>query len=157
LAARHGHGKLPGVSATFLGSLLIAEGLILAASRLFTLVYVLASETYIADEEKIPLANFLPWLLLSFALLAVLVWAGTQFRSAPEGPWTAANPLRRGILIAAFLFNAAVFARALVGIASSLGRGAEIIAAWVLVGAVSGLVSYAMVRRTGVRSRNVPG
>lgn len=157
LAAWRGRGKLPGVSAMFLGSLLIAEGLVLAASRLFTLVYVLAGETYIADEEKIPLSNFLPWLLISLVLVVVLVWAGTQFRSAPEGPWAVANPLRRGVLIAAFALNTVVFVRAVLGIAGSLDRGAEIIVAWAVAAVVTGFVAYAMVRRTGVRTRTVPG
>lgn len=137
--------------------MLIAEGLVLAAARFLTIVFVIASETYIADEEKIPLATFLPWLLVSFVLVTVLIWAGAQFRRSPEAPWAAANPVRRGVLVAAFGLNVAVSVRAVVGFAGSLDRGAEILLAWATAAFVSGLVAYAMARGAGVRTRALPG
>lgn len=145
------------MSAKRLGAWLIAEGLVLAAARFLTLVYVFASETYLADEEKIPLANFLPWLGVSFVLVAVLMWAGMLFRRSPEGPWAAASLVQRGILIAAFLFNAAVAVRSAAGFAWSLDRGAEILIAWAVLAIVPGIVAYAMVRGAGLRTHTVPG
>ena len=47
--------------------------------------------------------------------------------------------------------------RALEGSERSLDRGAEIIVAWAVAAVVTGFVAYAMVRRTGVRTRTVPG
>ncbi len=131
------------------GAALITEGLLVAGARLVTFVYVIASETYTPDEAKTPLSSFVPWLLASIALVAVLLWAGLQLRSAPDGAWPRAGIAGRLVLVVALLANVATFVRAVFGVARSLDAGAEVLVAWGVAGLVAGAVAYGMVRNAG--------
>jgi hypothetical protein len=65
---------------------LFAEGGLVAAVRLLTFVYVLASEAYASDESHLPLTSFLPGLLGSITLVGVLLWAGSLRGGSPTAP-----------------------------------------------------------------------
>ena len=134
-----------GGRARLVGAALIAEALLVAATRVLTLVYVVARETYVADRFRTPFRDFLPWLLLSAAVVGGLLWAGARFRMAPEGPWGRAGVGGRAAMVGALALNAVACARAVGGFVGSLDRGAQVLVAWGLLAAVCGAVSVGIV------------
>jgi hypothetical protein len=146
-----------GGRARLVGAALIAEALLVAATRLLTLVYVVARQAYVADRFRSPLRDFAPWLLGSVAVVAVLLWAGTRFRTAPEGPWRGSGPATRVAMLAALALNVAACVRGVGGFAGSLDRGAQVLVAWGLLAAVCGGVSVGIVTTAGfLAARNGP-
>lgn len=141
------------------GAALITEALLVVAARLLTFVYVIARETYLADRFRTPLSAFVPWLLASLAVVAVLLWGGVRFRLAPEAPWRSARFTGRVAMIGALGVNAATLVRAVIGFLTSFDRGAQVLVAWALLGLVCGAVCFGMVRTAGFlgSKRPVPG
>jgi len=132
------------------GAILIAEGIVVAILRLLTLVYTVASEAYSADRFRTPLPRFLPWVLISIGVTALLVWAGSLLRRAPEGAWAGVGVDARIDLAAACLLNVG----ALVSAALGLARSPSTVEGWltwiaialVSLGAVIGLARDAVLR-----------
>jgi hypothetical protein len=139
-----------GGRARLVGAALIAEALLVAATRVLTLVYVVARETYVADRFRTPFRDFLPWLLVSAALVAVLLWAGVRYRMTPEGPWRGGGVGGRVAMVGALALNAAACVRGLAGLLGSVDRGAQVRVAWGLLAAVCGAVSVGIVAAAGV-------
>ncbi len=127
------------------GGLLIAEGLVVAAARMITLVYVLAREAYVADRFRTPLPRLVPWLLTSAGLITVLVWAGSLMTRTPDGAWREARVVGRVVLIAALAANVG----ALVWTATGLIRSpatTEALASWLVIGLASATAAYGLIR-----------
>jgi hypothetical protein len=134
------------------GAALVCEACLLAASRLFTLIYVVASEVNLPDKHRSPGSLFLTYFLTSIALVTVLSWAGAQLRRTPEGAWRAARILGRIDLVLAGLLNAALAAWAATKLSSGPG-GVEGVAAWVLTALVALVIVAGLLRDLAGRAR----
>lgn len=83
------------------GGILIAEGVLLLIHRFLLDLYFLAQEAYHGDETHAPLPAFLPWLLATLGVAAVVIWAGLQLRTTPPPAWpTAGIPARIDLIVA---------------------------------------------------------
>jgi hypothetical protein len=127
------------------GSILIAEGLLLAILRFLALVYVVASQAYTADRFRTPLRNFIPLVVITIAASLALVWAGSFLRRAPDGAWSRIGVHARVDLIAALLLNVAALVWAVSGLIRSPST-AEGSLMWVVLGAASLLVVVGLAR-----------
>ena len=127
------------------GGILIAEGLIVAAARVITLVYVLAREAYVADRFRTPLPRLVPWLLTSAGLIAVLVWAGSLMTRTPDGAWREARVVGRVVLLAALVANVGALVWTAIGSIRSPAT-IEALTSWLVVGLASAMVAYGLIR-----------
>jgi hypothetical protein len=127
------------------GSILIAEGLLIAILRFLALVYVVASQAYTADRFRTPLRSFIPWVVITTAASLALVWAGSFFRRAPDGAWSQIGLDARVDLIAALLLNVAALVWAVSGLIRSPSTP-EASLTWVALVAMSFLVVVGLVR-----------
>ena len=128
----------------FTGGLLIAEGVLVAAVRVITLVYVLAREAYVADRFRTPLPEFIPWLLTSIALVMTLVWAGALLVRTPDGAWREARVVGRVVLVAACAFNVAGIVWAASGLIRS-PASVEGLVSWLVVGLASATAALGLI------------
>ncbi len=142
---------------SLVGAGLIAEGLLVAIVRLLALVYALANEANVSDEAKAPARSFLPWLLVSAAIITVLLWAGVQLRRQPDGAWSVARTIGRLVLIAAALLNIVVAVRAVTALTSSNDLRAEAGVAWIAVLAVAATILVGMLRDAAILHRRARG
>ena len=128
------------------GAILITEGVLVAISRLLTMVYLLAREAYASDGSRVPLTTFLPWLLVSGLVIAVLLWAGSLLRRTSDGAWRAAGIAARIDLVLAGVLNTAAVGWAFVGLLRTSAPGLEARGAWLLLAATSATVVVGIVR-----------
>lgn len=129
----------------FTGGLLIAEGLVVAALRVITLVYLLAREAYVADRFRTPLPDFIPWLLTSVALVTALEWAGSLLLRTPEGAWSGSRVVGRVVLVTAAVFNLAGLVWAVSGLIGSPASVSGLVS-WLVVGLVSATAAFGVAR-----------
>jgi hypothetical protein len=127
------------------GGLLIAEGSLFAALRFLQVVYIIASEAGTSDRYRVPLPRFLPWLLITAAVVTVLVWAGAGFRRSPIGAWHTSGTLTRVMMVLAALLNVFVLVRSAWGLARGPGSGEGLIA-WISMLALSAVVLAGIAR-----------
>jgi hypothetical protein len=109
------------------GGILVAEGVLVLAHRFLLDVYFVAQEANHGEETHAPLPSFLPWLLATAGVAAVVIWAGLQLRRTPPQAWPAARAFARADLVAAGLANVALV---VVGVAG-LVRGPTEVPAYV--------------------------
>ena len=77
------------------GAALVAEALLLLASRIFTLIYVVANEVNVPDEHRTPTSAFALFLLISIVpVTGALVGGRTAPSHARRAP--GARPAGRG-------------------------------------------------------------
>lgn len=135
------------------GAALIAEALLLLASRIFTLIYAVAHEVNVPDEHRTPTIAFALFLLISIVPVTALSWAGGQLRRTPAGAWRAAGWPGRVALALAGIVNVALATWAGVHLASLGSGGTEGLVAWVLATAVGLLAVVGLVRDAAGRAR----
>jgi len=134
------------------GAVLITEGVLVAILRFLALVDVVASEAFNADRFRTPLADFLPWVLITVAVSFVLVWAGSFLRRAPAGAWRDVGVDARIDLVGACLLNVG----ALLWAASGLARSPSTVEGWLTwivlaaasLAAIAGIVRDALMHHT---------
>lgn len=139
--------------ARWVGAALIAEGLLLAAARLLTLVYVVAGQTYRPDSEHLKQIAYVPYVLISIGLVTILAWAGAQLRRTPKGAWHSARVPGRIDLALAAALNAYLVALAVLGVLSREPGQGEPLVAWAVTGLVSLAVVVGVVRDAARRTR----
>lgn len=134
------------------GALLVTEGSLLAATRLLTLVYVIARDAYASDSARASKTVYLTFALASILLASILCGAGFQLRRTPAGAWGGARLVGRINLALAGILNVAFAIWA--GTKLSAGPdGAEAVAAWLIMVAVALAVVAGLVRDAAGRAR----
>ena len=137
----------------WVGGALMAEALLLAVARLLTLVYIVAVQANRPDEEHLRRIVYVPYVLISIGLVAILVWAGAQLRRTPRGAWREARVSGRIDLALAGALNAYLVALAVIGVLSRHPGQSDPLVAWFVVGVVSLTVVVGLVRDAARRAR----
>jgi hypothetical protein len=135
------------------GAALIAESVLLLASRIFTLVYSVANEVNVPDKHRTPTSTLALYLLFSIVPFVALAWAGGQLRRTPAGAWREASWPGRVALALAGVVNVALGTWAGMHLASSGPAGKEGLVAWLLTIVVALLVVVGLVRDAAGRAR----
>ncbi len=142
--------------ALWTGGALIAEGLLVAISRILTLVYVVALQANQPDSRRMAGHEYVPFVLSGIAIVGIVVWAGAQLRRTPSGAWRAGRLPARAILVLAGILNAALVALAVAGILRK-GPHVEGVVAWAVAGIVALSVVIGLIRDAAGLARPTGG
>ena len=138
--------------ARWVGGALMAEALLLAVARLLTLVYVVAVQANRPDEEHLRKIVYVPYVLISITLVAILVWAGAQLRRSPGGAWRVARVTGRIDLVLAGALNAYLVTMAVLGVLSRDPGQSDPLVAWLVTGFVALAIVVGLVRDAARRA-----
>jgi len=128
------------------GTLLVVQGSIWFALRFLTLVYFVATEADVSDEQHQPLSVYGEWFLISAAVLVVAIVAGLALRRGERPRWPGVAALALAALVNAYALFLSVR-----GAVQQDPFSAEGLAAWLIVGAVA-LVILAGILRFAIGS-----
>lgn len=135
------------------GAALIGEAILLAATRLFTLVYVVAREVDIPDKHRTQGSRYLVFSAMSIALVVALAWAGAQMRRTPSGAWRAAGIRGRADLVVAGILNVGLATWAIAHLFSQTSKTGSATVAWILAAALALGIAAGLLRDAAGRAR----